>query len=1143
MSRLALFLLGPPRLERDGVPLRFDTRKILALVAYLAVSRLRNEGAGFTRESLVALLWPELEPSRARAILRRNLSLLRSALEGEGLAVDGQMVGIDPQADLWLDVAEFQRLVRAWEGHAHPREEVCPRCLEDLEAAAALYRGDFMAGYGLRDSAAYDDWQFFQAEELRRDLASALERLARGHSARGSQDSALLHARRWLSLDPLHEPAHRLLMELYARDGQRSAALRQYQECARILEVELGLGPSPETTALYEEIRTRPAAEPGPPPALVPETRDARPARHNLPAQPTPFVGRRGEMAEIQDLLNDPGCRLLTLLGPGGIGKTRLALQVAAELAEASPPGYRHGVFFVSLTPFETAEAVVSAVAEALGYSFHADAEGRTRAAPRAQLLDYVRQRQLLLVLDNFEHLLADGSDSLGFLTGLLAAAPGVKLLVTSRASLKVQGEHVYPLAGLRVPPELSARTAVADAEEALHGYSAVELFLQGARQVRPGFEMGDADLPHVAHICRLVEGMPLGLLLAAAWIEVLTPAEIAAEIQRSLDFLETGLRDVPERQRSIRAVFDHSWRLLDEREREVFAALSVFRRGFTREAAWEVCGAELRDLMSLVTKSLVIAPIPGRYELHELLRQYAAERLDQVAERGQAVRDAHSAHYCAELERWAVELRGAGQQQAMRELDLEIENGRAAWHWAVTRRHVAHLARAVDGIWLYHTWRLRHEEGEAAIGPAATSLEGMDSAEARRLRARLLILWSHFQVEMGRKRPALRAARQGTGLLRDLEQEGHDVRSELALAVIHRARLERYFDPNPLRAKRSYEEAVARYEEVGDRWGLARALAYLGWIAEHLGQYDKARRLCERSRAIRQQLGDRRGMADAMVSLGVICWVQGHLDEAEGLLRESLGIFRELDDWSRVAHAIKSLGEVLVRRGQFENGLALLESSSAIYDDLGQSYGVATLILFLAEARVHMGRYDEARDDALRGATITHENKHRWGEGFALLTNGMVALVRGHGSDALATLQAAADIFSEIKHPENRAWVLGPLGLAALRASNSALAQQSVLHALQTGVDLGAFMAVMYALPAAALLLAEEGAVERAVEVYACASRYGFVANSRWFHDVVERSLAAHVTRLPAETAAAARARGQSQDWKAMAASLLPDF
>lgn len=1142
MPRLALFLLGPPRLERDGVPLRFDTRKILALVAYLAVSRLRNEGASFTRESLVALLWPDLEPSRARAILRRNLSLLRSALEGEGLAVDGQMVGIDPQADLWLDVAEFQRLVRAWEGHAHPREEVCPRCLEDLEAAAALYRGDFMAGFGLRDSAAYDDWQFFHAEGLHRDLASVLERLARGHSARGSRDAALLHARRWLSLDTLHEPAHRLLMTLYARSDQRSAALRQYQECVRILEAELGVGPSPETTSLYEEIRTSPAAESGPPQAL-PDTKAARPARHNLPAQPTPFVGRRREMAEIQGLLNDPGCRLLTLLGPGGIGKTRLALQVAAELAEASPPSYQHGVFLVSLAPFETADAAVSAVAEALGYSFHADAEGRTRAAPRAQLLDYVRQRQLLLVLDNFEHLLADGGDSLGFVTGLLAAAPAVKLLVTSRASLKVQGEHVYPLAGLRVPPAMPVRAGTVDTGEPLHGYSAVELFLQGARQVRPGFEMGEADLAHVAHICRLVEGMPLGLLLAAAWIEVLTPAEIAAEIQRSLDFLETDLRDVPERQRSIRAVFDHSWRLLDEREREVFAALSVFRRGFTREAAWEVCGAELRDLMSLVTKSLVIAPIPGRYELHELLRQYAAGRLDQVAEGGQAVRDAHSAYYCAELERWAVELRGAGQQQAMRELDLEIENGRAAWHWAVRRSHVALLARAADGIWLYHTWRLRHEEGEAAIGPAATSLEAMDSPEARRLRARLLILWSHFHVELGRKRPALRVTRKGMRLLRELEQEGHDVRNELALAVIHRARLERYFDPDPLRAKKSYEESVARYEEVGDRWGLARALAYLGWIAEHLGQYAQARQLCERSRAIRQQLGDRRGMADAMVSLGVICWVQGHLDEAEELLRESLGIFGELDDWSRVAHAIKSLGEVLVRRGQFEDGLAMLESSSDIYDDLGQSYGVATLILFLAEARVHLGHYDEARADALRGAGLTRDNKHRWGEGFALLTNGMAALVRGDSAEAVSTLQGAADIFSEIKHPENRAWVLGPLGLAGLRAGNPVLAQQCVLQALQTGVDLGAFMAVMYALPAAALLLAEEGAVERAVEVYACACQYGFVSNSRWFHDVVEQPLAAHVARLPAETAAAARARGQSRDWKAMAASLLPAF
>jgi tetratricopeptide (TPR) repeat protein len=311
----------------------------------------------------------------------------------------------------------------------------------------------------------------------------------------------------------------------------------------------------------------------------------------------------------------------------------------------------------------------------------------------------------------------------------------------------------------------------------------------------------------------------------------------------------------------------------------------------------------------------------------------------------------------------------------------------------------------------------------------------------------------------------------------------------------------------------------------------------------EHLGEYGQAQELCERSLAIRRELGDQRGMADAMLTLGVISWVQGRLEEADRLLQESLSIYWAMDDWSRVAHAIKSVGEVLVRRGRFEEGLALMESSLDLYEDLGHRYGGLGLLPFLGESKVHLGCYAEARADAQQGVALSGQAKHRWGVGFAQFVDGLGAVAEGSGREALALFQEAGAVFEELRHRENRGWVLGPLGLAAREAGETAQVRECVVEALKTGVDLGAFLPVMYGLPAAALLLADQGAVERAVEVYACASRYGFVANSCWFEEVASRPIAAAAAVLPAELIEAARERGQAQAWEAMAAELLTEL
>ena len=329
MSSLKLYLLGPPRLERDGVPLEFDTRKITALIAYLALT-----GESHSRETLITLLWPELEPSRARAGLRRNLSVLKKALDGEWLVVERETIGTDLNAAFWSDVDQFQKLLGAWQTHGHPQADICPECLTALAEAVELYRGDFLEGFSLRDSPNFDDWQFFQTESLRQELASALERLVRGHTAQGTYQAAIPYTRRWLALDPLHEPAHRYLMSLYAWSDQRAAALRQYGECERVLEEELGVPPEGETTQLYKAIKEQQDLPPPGERLVAPSQARVLNDRYRLGAE----IGRGGTgvVYRAHDTLldRDVAVKVLSATALGSEGRARLMdeAQAAAKL-------------------------------------------------------------------------------------------------------------------------------------------------------------------------------------------------------------------------------------------------------------------------------------------------------------------------------------------------------------------------------------------------------------------------------------------------------------------------------------------------------------------------------------------------------------------------------------------------------------------------------------------------------------------------------------------------------------------------------------------------------------------------------------------------------------------------------------------
>ncbi len=837
MSSLKLFLLGQPRFERDGQPLKFDTRKNVALVAYLALT-----GGRHSRETLITLLWPELEPRRARAVLRRNLSVLGKALGGEWLVVDGDEIGTDPGADFWLDVDRFRHLLSTCQKHGHPDAQVCSQCLDALAEAVELYRGDLMESTGLRDSAAFDEWQFFQTESLRQAFAAALEKLVHGHSARGEFEPAIRYARRWLALDPLHEPAHRHLMQLYARSGQHAAALRQYQECVSLLDQELSAAPDQETTDLYVRIKNSP-------PLIL---------RHNLPSQSTLFIGREPLLNEIKARIVTSDCRLLTLFGPGGSGKTRLAVEAARQtLADAQLGRFPDGVFFVPLAPLRSAEAVVPTIAQALDLPLHT-------ANPRQQLLDYLRHKHLLLILDNVEHLL--GSEGIvELVVDILDKAQGVCVLTTSRFRLNAQSEHLVPVGGmdypeLPAPARASTENPASTAGPIAAGHSAVALFLNAARRVQPGYEPTNDDLASIIRICQQVEGMPLGILLAASWIQTMPLAEIADQITaqasgHSLGFLETESRDVPERHRSMRAVLDHSWALLTAREREAMQGLSVFRGSFAREAAQPVAGTTLPELRALINKSLLHFQPAGRYHIHELVRQYVVEKLAQSPAVSKTIADRHCAWYMTALQRWAMDIRGSRQQDVLAEIDAEIENARAAWDWAVDHAMIPSLVLALEGLCSYYQLRGRLEEGKTACRSVIEKLQDAAGAgkaaplahpqalseEEQRLLAKALTWQGVFTRLMGYASLAEPILERSIVLLDALESTGHDVRAARAFALLEMGW--QTLDLDRARARHCFEQSLDLYQALDDRWGMADALYALGWLIDGLGDYDGARR------------------------------------------------------------------------------------------------------------------------------------------------------------------------------------------------------------------------------------------------------------------------------------------------------------
>ena len=1091
-DQLDLYFLGSPHLELDGIPITFDRNKALVLLAYLAIER-----GPHTREALATLLWPDYDHEHAYAYLRRTLWTINDGLGENWLAVSREQVELPPNPGLEVDVWRFQAALDECSQHGHPTTEICPRCIHPLEQAVSIYRGDFLAGFSLRDTAVFDEWQTYQSEKFRADLASALQRLSMAFSEQGEDQQAITAARRWLALDLLNEAAHRQLMLAYAQSGQRNAALRQYRDCKRILMDELGVEPQDETTQLYESIRagSGPASEftTSTPKSESLMSRVGAVQQINLPRPSTAFVGRENELDQIEELLSNPECRLLTLQGPGGIGKTRLSIEAARQAAGGDEGAnrqnadFKDGIVFVPLAPVNSTESIVPAIASSMSLQFRSEQMRRdTPESQKVQLIEYLRHRQTLLVLDNFEHLVAGAI----LLPEMLDSSQGLKIMVTSRERLHLAEEWVYQVSGMSFPKNGGL--------ESLETFSAVQLFLQNARRGRADFTPTEEDRASIARICKLVEGVPLAIELAAAWIKMLSCSEIAREIESSLDFLTSTQQDVSERHQSLRAVFEHSWNLLDDSQREIFMRLSIFRSPYRREAAAFVVdqgsGGSARFLLhlsALVDKSLLrrveTSGQETRFEMHELVKQYAAEKLHNFSGETRQTGQRHAAFYASWLARQLLQMRGHRQVQALNEVDREIEDVRAAWRWSIEQDNLSAIREMMHGLFQFYNSRSRLEEAEEDFRLAVEALarwqeervnEDASSDDLSTLKAWLLGYYSSALFNMGNYDLAVQYY---TPAVEMVSQTPEPDRASLSILLGFGSGV-----LPPQEVKKLYQETRDYFERTGDRWEVAMAmLVHVNFIQYTIIDVETARQLCQNSLDIFRELGDQAGMIQALNSQAFLFYSLGEYEATRQVSQESLELCRQVGDRWRVATAMLNLGQANVALGDYEQAKVVYRESLALVRELGNRRVVARYLACLGYVYYLQTDYQPAEALFQEALDLSRQIGDTREMGMANMNLGNIAMSSGNLTEARRRYQWAIDLLEELSYARwEYSICLKRMASLCLQSEDYSAAAEFYRQAMEISVQIKRTPEILENLVGIAELHLLQGKPEQAAEI-----------------------------------------------------------
>ncbi len=912
---LEIHLFGPFEVRRNGSPLpRLRSRKGPCLLALLA---LRHGGA-VERGWVAGTLWPDSPELPARANLRNSLTDLRQALgpEADRLRSPTAHTLCLDLAGAAVDVVTFDQATR--DGNASA-----------LETVVALYRGPLLEGWS-------EEWVFQERQSREQSYLTALETLAARALASGESAAAERHLRRALAVDPLRETAQRGLMQAMATGGNYAAALLVYRELRLLLHREMNAEPGPETEGLYRQIRSelqRRLAEP-PRTSVAASGRAASATRpeplSRLPRPLTRLIGRQQEVREIRARLASE--RLVTLTGPGGVGKTRLAIQVAGEIGDE----YADGAAFVDLARLADPRLVPQAVAVSLDVREQAD------LPLTATLQAFLRGRQLLLVLDNCEHLLLACAE---LAESLLGACPGVTILASSREGLNIPGETVWRVPSLAHPDPIRLPPLAE-----LAGYDAVQLFVDRAAAALSSFALTEQNAPAVAQVCHRLDGIPLCLELAAARVKALPVEAINERLDDMFRLLTGGSRTALPRQQTLRALIDWSYALLSEAERVLLRRLSVFAGGWNLEAAEAVATGDplkawdVLDLhTALVEKSLAVYEEreavgragyppqggggvgPGRYRLLESVRQYGREKLLEAGEFDGSWQR-HLDHYLSLAEEAEPHLH-IGHAGWQKRLEREHDNLRAALEWSLTSEGGAEAALRLVGS-LTRFW-LMGSHGREANEWAARALARGRTAPPLVL-ARALESSAAFAFWQGDCAAAAEVAAEGLHFARKARDHWQIAYAlfRVALTAVHHSDFET--------ARASTEEGIALARAKGDRWLISRHLVIHGLSAWMRQDYAAARRFFQESLELSRALEDEWHTGMALALLGPVTRRSGDREAARALHQEGLPLFERLGDRRGIAWHLVGMAGVEVEQGRADRSARLLGAAAAVLKAVG---------------------------------------------------------------------------------------------------------------------------------------------------------------------------------------------------------------